>query len=306
MNSVTSGSGDGSGVEPGALYVVATPIGNLEDLTFRALRVLKEVDLIAAEDTRRSRKLCSYYEVNTPMTSYFAHNEDAKGEAIIRELQQGKAIALITDAGTPAISDPGYLLVKRCREEDIHVYCVPGPSALIGALSISGLPSDQFHFVGFLPPKPAARRKKIRDILQETQTVVFYESPRRLRKTLAIMHEELGGERHVAVAREMTKIYEELISGPLDDVIARTGGADIRGEIVLLVAPAARKVQEESVRDALVRVRDETGLPMREVVKRVARQFGLAGSDVYKESLQIRNTEGRLNNEHTTKNTSDR
>lgn len=277
---------------PGTLYVVATPIGNLEDMTFRALRILKNVDLIAAEDTRHSRKLCSYYAVNTPMTSYFAHNEETKGEQIVSKLQQGATVALITDAGTPAISDPGYLLVKRCREEDIRVECVPGPSALVGALSISGLPSDQFFFTGFLPAKPAARRKKIREYLNEVQTVVCYESPRRLLKTLEIMQEELGGDRGVAVVRELTKMHEELIAGTLVEVSRTLREKGVRGEIVLLLAPAAQKVQNESVREALMRVQAETGMPMRQVVKQVAKQFGLSGSDVYKESLQIRSTEG--------------
>ncbi len=277
---------------PGTLYVVATPIGNLEDMTFRALRILKNVDLIAAEDTRHSRKLCNYYAVSTPMTSYFAHNEGTKGERIVSKLQQGATVALITDAGTPAISDPGYLLVKRCREANLRVECVPGPSALVGALSISGLPSEQFFFTGFLPAKPAARRKKIREYLNEVQTVVCYESPRRLLKTLEIMQEELGADRGVAVVRELTKMHEELIAGTLAEVSRQLREKGVRGEIVLLLAPAAQKVQNESVREALMRVQAETGLPMRQVVKQVARQFGLPGSDVYKESLQIRSTEG--------------
>jgi 16S rRNA (cytidine1402-2'-O)-methyltransferase len=275
-------------LEPGTLYVVATPIGNLEDMTFRALRILQKVDLIAAEDTRHSRKLCNFYAIKTPMTSYFAHNEESKGEQIVQRLQQGETVALITDAGTPAISDPGYLLVKRCRDEDLRVECVPGPSAVVGALSISGFPSEQFLFTGFLPAKPAARRKKISSFLNEEQTVVSYESPRRLLKTLEIMQEELGGDRQVAVVRELTKIHEEMISGELGVVVGRLRQKRVRGEIVLLLAPAAQKVQKESVKEALIRVQAETGLPMRQVVKEVARQFGLSGSDVYRESLEIK------------------
>jgi len=277
---------------PGTLYVVATPIGNLEDMTFRALRILQKADLIAAEDTRHSRKLCNYYAVKTPLTSYFAHNEEVKGEQIIDKLKRGATIALITDAGTPAISDPGYLLVRRCRDEAIRVECVPGPSALVGALSISGLPSERFTFAGFLPAKTAARRKVVKEYLNETQTVVCYESPRRLLKTLEIMQAELGSDRQVAVVRELTKIHEELIAGKLSGVIETLREKGVRGEIVLLLAPAAQKVQNESVREALVRVQAETGMPMRQVVKQVARQFGLSGSEVYRESLQIRNTEG--------------
>jgi len=280
-------------LEPGTLYVVATPIGNLEDLTFRALRILQQVDLIAAEDTRHSRKLCNYYAVKTPLTSYFAHNEESKGEKIVERLRQGATVALVTDAGTPAISDPGYLLVKRCRDENIRVECVPGPSALIGALSISGFPSEQFLFTGFLPAKSAVLRRKISGFLNEEQTVVCYESPRRLLKTLEVLQEELGPERQVAVVRELTKIHEEMIAGPLPVVIDTLRLKGVRGEIVLLLAPAAQKVQNESVQEALRRIQEETGLPMRQVVKQVARQFGLSGSDVYKESLQIRSKEGR-------------
>ena len=285
-------SDPGRPLDPGTLYVVATPIGNLEDMTFRALRILQQVDLIAAEDTRHSRKLCNYYAIKTPLTSYFAHNEESKGEQIVSKLRQGLTVALITDAGTPAISDPGYLLVKRCRDAGIKVECVPGPSALVGALSVSGLPSEQFVFTGFLPTKPAARRNKIREYLNEMQTVVCYESPRRLLKTLDIMLEELGGERQVAVVRELTKIHEELIAGTLQEVNTTLREKGVRGEIVVLLAPAAQKVQKESVREALLRVQAETGMPMRQVVKQVAKQFGLSGSEVYRESLQIRSTEG--------------
>ena len=279
-------------LRPGTLYVVATPIGNLEDFTFRALRVLQQVDLIAAEDTRHSRKLCNYYAVKTPLTSYFAHNEDAKGVELLEQLRQGRTVALITDAGTPAISDPGYLLVNRCRAEGIPVECIPGPSALVAALSISGLPSERFSFAGFLSSKTALRRKQIKDLLDEAHTVVFYESPRRLLKTLEIMAEELEPERHIAVVRELTKIHEEMISGTVESVCQHFREKGVRGEIVLLVTPAAQKVQIETVREALVRVQKETSMPMRQVVKQVARQFGLSGSEVYKESLQIRNTEG--------------
>ncbi len=278
---------------PGTLYVVATPIGNLEDFTFRALRVLKEVDLIAAEDTRHSRKLCNYYAITTPMTSYFAHNEVDKGGQIVAKLLRGASVALITDAGTPAISDPGYLLVKRCREEGIAVESVPGPSALVAALSISGLPSDQFLFTGFLPARTTARRSKIAEFLNATQTVVCYESPRRLLKTLEDIRHELGDERTVAVVRELTKMHEELISGPVGEVADTLRAQGVRGEIVLLISPAAQKVQIESVQEALVRVRTETGLPMRQVVKQVARELGLPGSEVYRESLRIRDMEGQ-------------
>ncbi|PLX98677.1 MAG: 16S rRNA (cytidine(1402)-2'-O)-methyltransferase [Desulfuromonas sp.] len=279
-------------LDPGTLYVVATPIGNLEDLTFRALRVLQQADLIAAEDTRHSRKLCNYYAINTQLTSYYAHNEAGKGAKIVDELKKGKRVALISDAGTPAISDPGYLLVRRCREEGLPVVSVPGPSALVAAVSISGLPSDKFFFTGFVPTKSAQRRAFIENICDLEQTVVCYESPRRLVKTLELMIETLGSGREVAVVRELTKLHEEVASGNLADVCRYFSEKGVRGEIVLLIAPSAQKVQTETVREALIRVQGETGMPMRQVVKQVARDFGLSGSDVYRESLTIRRMEG--------------
>ena len=280
-------------LEPGTLYVVATPIGNLEDLSFRALRVLKQADLIAAEDTRHTRKLCNNYAINTPLTSYYAHNEETKVDRIVEQLQSAKTVALVSDAGTPAISDPGYLLVKRCRDAGIPVVAIPGPSAVISALSISGLPSERFCFAGFLPAKSSLRRRFLEGLQEETQTVVCYESPRRLVKSLEIMQEVLGGERRVSVARELTKIHEEMISGTIPELIGHYKEKGVRGEIVILISPAAQKVQKESVDEALIRVRDETGLPMKQVVKQVARQFGLPGSDVYKISLKLNDMEGQ-------------
>jgi len=280
-------------LEPGTLYVVATPIGNLEDLSFRALRVLKQADLIAAEDTRHTRKLCNNYAINTPLTSYYAHNEETKVDRIVEQLQSAKTVALVSDAGTPAISDPGYLLVTRCRDAGIPVLAIPGPSAVISALSISGLPSERFCFAGFLPAKSSLRRRFLEGLQEETQTVVCYESPRRLVKSLEIMQEVLGGERRVSVARELTKIHEEMISGTIPELIGHYKEKGVRGEIVILISPAAQKVQKESVDEALIRVRDETGLPMKQVVKQVARQFGLPGSDVYKISLKLNDMEGQ-------------
>ena len=280
-------------LEPGTLYVVATPIGNLEDLSFRALRVLKQADLIAAEDTRHTRKLCNNYAINTPLTSYYAHNEETKVDRIVEQLQSAKTVALVSDAGTPAISDPGYLLVKRCRDAGIPVVAIPGPSPVIPALSISGLPSERFCFAGFLPAKSSLRRRFLEGLQEETQTVVCYESPRRLVKSLEIMQEVLGGERRVSVARELTKIHEEMISGTIPELIGHYKEKGVRGEIVILISPAAQKVQKESVDEALIRVRDETGLPMKQVVKQVARQFGLPGSDVYKISLKLNDMEGQ-------------
>jgi 16S rRNA (cytidine1402-2'-O)-methyltransferase len=175
--------GEGAG-RPGTLYLVATPIGNLEDLTFRALRILQEVDLVAAEDTRHSRKLFSHYGIKTPLTSYFQHNEAAQGETLVRTLLDGRSVALISDAGTPAISDPGFDLVRRCLEKGIPVTAIPGPSALIAALSMAGLPTESFAFEGFLPARSGARRKALAALRSESRTTVFYEAPHRLASTL--------------------------------------------------------------------------------------------------------------------------
>lgn len=278
---------------PGTLYLVATPIGNLEDLTFRALRILQEVDLIAAEDTRHSRKLCNHYGIRTPLTSYFAHNEQEKGERLLQILAEGRSVALITDAGTPAISDPGYLLVRRCRDAGLPVAAVPGPSAVIAALSVAGLPSERFAFEGFLPAKSAARRKTLRALQGEPRTTVFYEAPHRLAAALGDVVVELGPQRELAVARELTKVHEELFRGSAAAALAHFGQIErVKGEIVLLIGPAADTAPEETVEEALHRWRRDTDLPMRAIVKEVARQFNLPGSEVYRRSLQLKETEG--------------
>lgn len=271
----------------GTLYVVATPIGNLEDITLRALRVLKEVDLIAAEDTRHSRKLCSHFGISTPLTSYYQHNEARKGQRILAALQEGQSVALISDAGTPAISDPGFDLVRRCREEGLPVVAVPGASAFVAALSVAGLPTDSFVFEGFLPAKTKARRDVFRALRSQRRTAVFYESPHRLAAALRDLQGELGAERRVAVARELTKMHEELFRGPVAEAIAHFGRGRVRGEIVLLVAPVSEKEagdrqhRADSLEEMLRRLAAE-GLPPRQAVKRAAREFGLPRDEVYR------------------------
>ena len=273
--------------------MVATPIGNLEDLTLRALRVLKEVDLVAAEDTRHSRKLFNHFGIATPLTSYFDHNEAAKGERLLAALRRGESVALISDAGTPAISDPGYLLVRRCREEGIAVAAVPGPSAVVAALSVSGLPTDRFVFEGFLPAKSGARREAFRGLAEERRTVVFYEAPHRLLAALRDLAAELGAEREVAVARELTKLHEEFFRGSVEAALAHfSAAARVRGEIVLLVAPGAPQAPTETVREALARLLAEEELPMKEAVRQVARRFKVPGSEVYREALALREEQG--------------
>jgi 16S rRNA (cytidine1402-2'-O)-methyltransferase len=218
----------------GVLYVVATPIGNLEDVTLRALRVLREVDLIACEDTRRTRGLLSHFDVHTPVTSYFEHNKFAKGERLVRTLREGRSVALVTDAGTPGISDPGFLLVRQARAAGITVVPVPGPSAVIAALSAAGVPADRFVFDGFLPAKPGRRRNRLRDLHALGTTVVCYESPHRVLATLEAVG-EVWGEVPMVVARELTKQFEEIMEGPPAELRARLAAAGARGEFTLLI-----------------------------------------------------------------------
>lgn len=278
---------------PGTLYLVATPIGNLEDITLRALRILKEVDLIACEDTRHSRKLTSHYGIATPLTAYHDHNETEKAEILLEKLRAGRSIALISDAGTPGIADPGYRLVSRCREEGLPVSAIPGPSAAIAALSISGLPTDSFVFAGFLPAKGAARREALRKWRAESRTILCYEAPHRLAGTLRDLAAELGREREVAVARELTKMHEELFRGTAEAASEHFGKERVRGEIVLLVAPAVagRERGDEapvaSVEESLQQLLAD-GVPLRQAVKQVAKAFGLPGDEVYRRAMQIR------------------
>ncbi len=216
------------------LYIVSTPIGNLKDITLRALETLKSVDLIAAEDTRHTRILTQHYQIETPLTSYFEHNKFEKGEYLLGLLKEGKDIALVTDAGTPGISDPGYHLIRLAKEYGIPMTVVPGPAALIAALTASGLPCHNFVFEGFLPVKPAARRKKLEQLKSEERTMIFYESPYRLLKTLRDMEEVLG-DPWVVCVRELTKRFEEVREGRPRDLLRYFSQTSPRGEFVLLL-----------------------------------------------------------------------
>lgn len=220
----------------GTLYVVATPIGNLEDITLRALRVLREVDLIAAEDTRRTRILLEAHDVRTPVTSYFEHNKLRRGPELVRRLEAGQSVALVTDAGTPGISDPGFHIVRLAREAGVPVVPVPGPSAVIAALSVAGVPADRFVFEGFLPVKPGRRRTRLRELRALGRTVVLYESPHRVAATLAALSEVFGPV-EVVLAREVTKRFEEVRRGSPDELLAALAGAPLRGEVTLVVNP---------------------------------------------------------------------
>ena len=217
------------------LYIVPTPIGNLKDMTFRAVEVLKVVDLILAEDTRTSGKLLKHYNVSTPMKSHHMHNEHKMVDYLVEEMKAGKTMALISDAGTPAISDPGFLLCRACIEADVEVDCLPGATAFVPALVNSGLPNDKFVFEGFLPVKKG-RQTRLKFLAEETRTIIFYESPHKLIKTLTNFTEYFGTDRQVSVSRELTKLYEETIRGTAKEVLEHYQAKPPKGELVIVVA----------------------------------------------------------------------
>ncbi len=268
------------------LYLVATPIGNLEDMTLRAVRILREVDLIACEDTRHSRKLLEHFGITTPLTSFHEHNERDKGEKLLAELRSGRTLALISDAGTPAISDPGYRLVRRCHELGIAVSIVPGAQAAVSALAVSGLPTDRFAFEGFLPAKAAARRKRLRQLLPEERTLIFYEAPHRLAASLRDLA-ELCPERELVVVRELTKLHEEICRGTAAELAERWRREKARGEVVLLVAPGEG---ERPAADLPTAVRRElaAGRPVRAISRELAALYGVSGSEVYRLAQQLK------------------
>ncbi|HSF04485.1 MAG TPA: 16S rRNA (cytidine(1402)-2'-O)-methyltransferase [Methylomirabilota bacterium] len=218
----------------GTLYVVATPIGNLEDITLRALRVLKEVDLIACEDTRRTRALLSHFDIHTPTISYFEGNKVARGRELVRRLQENQSVALVTDAGTPGVSDPGALLVREARAAGVAVVPVPGAAAVVTALSAAGVPADRFHFEGFLPNKAGRRRARLLALQALETTIVLYESPHRILATLEAIA-EVFGEREIVVARELTKQFEEVVSATPSAHLARLRAGAVRGEFTLVI-----------------------------------------------------------------------
>jgi len=277
----------------GTLYIVATPIGNLEDITFRAIRILKEADLIAAEDTRHSRKLLSHFGISRPLTSYFDHNKTFKGNYILEKLREGLSVALIADAGTPCISDPGYQLVRDAGAAGIPVVPVPGPSAVIAALSAAGLPTDRFTYEGFLPNRRGKRLEKLLSVKGEDRVLVFYESPRRLKATLTDLLEVMGN-REVVVARELTKIYEEFIRGDVAQVMVELEEREIKGEVVLLVAPAPAPSEPATLPVIeLLRNYTESGeISFKDAVKQVALETGRARSEVYAEALRLKGKAG--------------
>jgi 16S rRNA (cytidine1402-2'-O)-methyltransferase len=269
----------------GILYVVATPIGNLEDISARALRILKEVDMIAAEDTRHSLKLLNHFEISKPLVSYWSEKEKAKAEEIVARLLSGSNVALISDAGTPGISDPGSVLIRRAIEEKIQIIPIPGPSALIAALSVSGLDTETFTFAGFLPPKPGQRRKRLSELAHETQTLIFYEAPHRIMDCLEDMT-DIFGDRRAAVAKEISKMYEDVLRGKLSEIIKSLQNSMIAGEYVVMLEGFHKEVS--SIDEALAEVSAllKKGLGRKEAVRVVAEGYNISKKELYDKSLE--------------------
>lgn len=274
---------------PGKLYIVGTPIGNLEDITLRAIRILKEADVIACEDTRTTKKLLSRYGIEKPLISYHEHNETARAEEIAALLAEGKNVALVTDAGTPGISDPGYRAVKLASERGVEVLPVPGPSAAVAALSVSGLPTSGFVFLGFPPRTQKALGEFLARVKDYPETLVFYESPNRVEKTLRVMLDTLG-DRNISLGREITKLYEETIRGSISEVIKRLEEkGSVKGEVTLVVEGADReagKPDAETVDGLLVAYKLE-GLSLRDAVRKASEKTGAPKSGTYKRALEI-------------------
>lgn len=272
----------------GCLYLVATPIGNLEDITLRALRVLKEADLIACEDTRQTQKLLQHYGITKEMVSYHSHNELTRAPELVIQLEEGAQVALVSDAGTPVVSDPGHRLVAQCLRHHIPVVPIPGASAFVAALAASGLATEEFLFVGFLPSRAGARRKKLDELKSEPRALVLYEAPHRLAETLSDAAEILG-MRHAVVARELTKIHEEFLRGSLADLRDAARGRSPRGEITLLIGPAEEGqlpvVGSVSLKQRVEQLEAEAGLDRKAALKQAARERGLGKREAYKQLL---------------------
>ena len=274
----------------GTLYLVATPIGNLQDISLRALEILKTVDLIACEDTRHTRKLLTHFGIQARLTSYHEHNEEQRAEELSPLLTDGKSIAVVSDAGTPAICDPSFRIVQKAHEIGVRVVPIPGAAAFVSGLVASGLPTDSFFFGGFLPSKKGERQKRLQEVKDIPATLIFYETPHRLSKSLADCAEILGN-RQAAVARELTKLHEEIVRGNLEELIEKFGEKQTKGEIVLVIERGQRsEVRSQNLQSLPERVKEleDEGFDRKTALKRAAKDFGLSKSEAYKMMLETK------------------
>ncbi len=279
----------------GILYICGTPIGNLEDITLRALKILKKVKLIAAEDTRHTKKLLNHYQINTKVTSYYEYNKFKKAPYLLEILKNGQDIALVSDAGMPGISDPGYILINLTLKNNIKIIPVPGVSALITALVISGLPTDKFVFEGFLPRKIKERKRYYKSIENEERTIIFYETPHRLKKALKDML-DVWGERKIVIARELTKMYEEIIRGNLSQVITEINTKEIKGEITLVVQGGIKKkendiidfLKDECIMQEYLKKLKKQGYSNKDIIKITQEKLNIPKNLIYKKLLEMK------------------
>ncbi len=270
--------------EIGTLYIVATPIGNLEDITLRAIRILKEVDLIAAEDTRHTLKLLNHLEISKPLISYHRHNEEIKSDILIEKLQDGNNIALVSDAGTPGICDPGEEIIKKCIDLDINIVPIPGACAMINSLICSGISTKEFNFLGFLPLNKKLRKDKLSEIEKSNKTVIIYEAPHKLEATLKDLGKILNFDRRITLAREITKIHEEFIRGNIEELIQKS--KDIKGEIVLIIEGNTDIVEENELNNLRIeehyKFYENQGFAKKDIIKKIAKDRNVNKNEVYK------------------------
>ena len=273
----------------GTLYIVATPIGNLEDITLRAIRILKEADLIAAEDTRHTLKLLNHLEISKPLISYHRHNEDVKSDVLIERLQEGKNIALVSDAGTPGICDPGEEIIKKCIELEINVVPIPGACAMINSLICSGIDTKEFTFLGFLPLNKKSRKYKLEEIEKANKTIIIYEAPHKLETTLKDLKQVLNKDRKIVLAREITKIHEEFIRGNIDDLIEKI--QDIKGEIVLIIEGNSDISEENELNNLSIeehyKFYENQGFSKKDIIKKIAKDRNVNKNEVYQKFVTI-------------------
>ena len=274
-------------MEKGTLYIVATPIGNLDDITLRAIKTLQEADLIAAEDTRHTLKLLNHLEISKPMISYHRHNEETKSDVLIEKLQEGQNIALVSDAGTPGICDPGEEVIKKCIELDINIVPIPGACAMINSLICSGIDIKEFTFLGFLPLNKKLRKKKLEEIEKANKTIIIYEAPHKLETTLKDLQKVLIQDRKVTLAREITKIHEEFIRGNIDEIIQKA--ENLKGEIVLIIEGNKEVEEENSLYNLTIeehyKFYEKQGLSKKDIIKKVAKDRNMNKNEVYQQFI---------------------